>query len=103
MLKRENGFSLRKLVHFSESERLINRAIKRDFENILDLRNLFVHHNAMADRNCTITIGSISITLKEDEAISITKTKLLEILYTAIETFHRWNVELAMKYGSGKI
>ncbi|MBO8180949.1 MAG: hypothetical protein H0Z19_10845 [Archaeoglobus sp.] len=100
--QKNNGFSLRKLVYLSADLGLLNRTLKRDFENIIEIRNLLVHNNAISDSTGLKTIGDVSIEMKKGEKISIKLPELLEIILTAVEVFHRWNIELAKNYGVAK-
>ena len=100
--RKNNGHSFRKLVCLSAELGLLSRTLKRDFENIIDIRNLLVHNNSISDRTCIKMIGDISIEMKKGEPISIKPTELLQIILTVVEIFHRWNIELAKNYGIAK-
>ncbi len=41
--------------------------------------------------------------MRKGEKISITFSEFLEIILTAVEIFHRWNIELAKSYGVKKV
>ncbi|KUK07746.1 MAG: hypothetical protein XD48_0081 [Archaeoglobus fulgidus] len=100
--KKNNGFSLRKLVYLSADLGLLNRTLKRDFENIIEIRNLLVHNNAISNRTGVMMIGDVTIKMTKGDQIPIKLPELLEIILTALEIFHRWNVDLAKNYGIAK-
>ncbi|RLI86798.1 MAG: hypothetical protein DRP01_03455 [Archaeoglobales archaeon] len=89
--------SLTKIVQFSTDVGLFDRVMKRDFENIIEIRHLLVHNNAISDLDEIKTIGSIGVKLEKGKSLSIKITDMLEIITTVIELFHRWNLKLAKR------
>jgi len=100
--KNNGGFekiSLTKIVQFSTDIGIFNRAMRREFENIIEVRHLLVHNNAISNSDEIKTIGTTRVELKKGKTLSIKITDMLEIITTAIELFHRWNLELAKNNG----
>ncbi len=95
-LKRNKNYSLREIIYASADLGIINRSLKKSLEDLIDLRNLIVHNNAISQSDGAKIIGDVTIKLKKNNSISITLKDLLGIIKTAIEIFHRWNVSLAM-------
>ena len=86
----------REIIYASADIGIINRTLKHSFENLIEIRNLIVHNNAICQANGVKIIGDVTIKMKKNDSISITLKDLLKIIKTAIEIFHRWNVSLAM-------
>ena len=98
-LKEDNNgndsLSLRKIVGASGETGILNRVQKHTLENIIDIRNMLVHHNAICETNGIKIIGEVRVEMKKGQSLSITVKELLEIIKIAIEIFHIWNVSLA--------
>ena len=90
------NFSIREIIYSSADLGIINRSLKHSFENLIEIRNLIVHNNAICQNDGVKIIGDVTIKMKKNDSISITLKDLLGIIRTAIEIFHRWNVSLAM-------
>ena len=88
--------SLREIIYASADLGIINRTLKHSFENLIEIRNLIVHNNAICQADGVKIIGDVTIKMKKNDSISITLKDLLGIIKTAIEIFHRWNVSLAI-------
>ncbi|WP_156029493.1 hypothetical protein [Archaeoglobus fulgidus] len=87
--------SLREIVYASADVGIIDRRLKHSFENLIDIRNLLMHNNAICYADGVKIIGDVRIEMKKYNSISINLKNLLGIIKTAIEIFHRWNVSLA--------
>ncbi len=88
--------TLREIIYASADLGIINRRLKQSLEDLIDIRNLIVHNNAICQSDGAKIIGDVTIKMKKNDSISITLKNLLGIIKTAIEIFHRWNVSLAM-------
>lgn len=91
--------SLTKIVKFSADVGIFNKNMKNTFENIIEMRHLIIHNNAVSNSDDIKKIGEVEIKLKKGETLPIKITDLLEIITIAIKLFHRWNLELAKNNG----
>jgi len=90
------NLSLREIIYASADLGIINRSFKKSLEDLIDLRNLIVHNNAICQSDGAKIISDVTIKMKKNDSISIKPKELLGIIKTAIEIFHRWNVSLAI-------
>ena len=92
---------LSKMISESYKRGLINKKQKESWDCLIDMRNIIVHNNGIADKNVKYSINDLEIIFEENK---MTKGKLdtfIKLTNIAVDLYYSW-VLVSEKYKTGE-
>lgn len=86
--------NLRSIIDASAACGLLSEGDVKEWNDILLIRNLAVHNNAMADRPAVCRVGDISISLRPGRMMKGPPETYVVLTSRAVTLFHTWFVSL---------
>jgi len=98
-LQRKKYIYLSDIVRKSSEEGLISKKAEEDWIHIIELRNLVVHNNGIADKDDSYSIGSLCITLMNGKMAKGKLDFFIDLVEFSIENYNSL-INNLVKYGS---
>ena len=81
---------LRDIMNVSMQNGLISGAAFREWEDLLNVRNLVVHNNSIADRSYRMTVGDIRISMRPDRMMKGPLKTFVVLSENALTLYYHW-------------
>lgn len=91
--------SLKTIMTKSNTQELIGEDTYKEWKHIIDIRNLVVHNNAIADKTNTYTIDGLIIETSEDKMMKGKLDFYFTLTDLTVDRYYEWMNALIAKYG----
>ena len=91
---------IKDVVNVSSNLGIIDEASRNNWVNVIDIRNLLVHNNAICDLSSDKVVGGVRIRMVEGEPLEMKPKDIIRLIEIVINEFHKWNISMHNNYSS---